>query len=477
MSKLTTREVSDPLELKLRDSPDEVKFKSGHFELEELMLGKLVHHLDKIEFTDVVTLADKYSTITLTQSLSDSNMVLIIGVGDGLRIFERLGEKGLQGEEFVKLKLYSPGRQSTDTIDLLFHVMYIESVTSNNENTGLYYNLVCVTKEKIISDLSSISRSFDKPESEVAKNIFNNEIIGSKTYKMLKQVNPSKGSPIWAPRSISVHESINLNVHSDPYIIPSLQPIDAIQWLAYRAIGPTYTSGSYYSFFETPRGFYFANIEEFVRGHSNLGAHFTYDPLAVTAPPFHSSYYRNIQWMSPMTMPSPSERMNDGTFTHTVTTVDYCKKRHIKNDFNMYDHQSNRRTKFAVTGNEFPVTESFFNTFATHPIDFMIVKNRATEQDMVEHVVAKTPAYKNLLSSYIMDIGVYGDTSINAGDVIHIDLPESGAYEQRMFSMYSGLWFVVSVKHIIDNGKMNTVLSIVKGSLEFTHDDDVVRSA
>ena len=50
MSKTTIREVSDPLELRLRDSPDGIKFKSGHFELEELMLGKLVSNAGKIEF-------------------------------------------------------------------------------------------------------------------------------------------------------------------------------------------------------------------------------------------------------------------------------------------------------------------------------------------------------------------------------------------------------------------------------------------
>ena len=84
MSKFSEREITDPVELDIEANPESL-FAVGHFELQELFLGKLVGQLDTIEFTDVVDLSKRYSTLTLTQSIADSNMTLIIGVSDATK--------------------------------------------------------------------------------------------------------------------------------------------------------------------------------------------------------------------------------------------------------------------------------------------------------------------------------------------------------------------------------------------------------
>lgn len=460
MSKFSEREITDPVELDIEANPESL-FAVGHFELQELFLGKLVGQLDTIEFTDVVDLSKRYSTLTLTQSIADSNMTLIIGVSDGVRMFERLGINGIQGEEFVKLKLKSPSREP---IDLLFHVSFVEPVDSSEQNIGQFFNIICVTKEKIISDLSTINKSFSSTESEAAKNIFNNAIIDSEPYKFFKQINPGAGNAFWGDRKIFVHPSSGIE---QSYIVPGLQPINAIQWLAHRSMGhPRKYPGSYYTFFENSKGFHFANIEQLIEENKSAGANFTYDPLAHQQQTHYARFYRNIQNISAMSMPSPAVRINNGTYRHTVRTVDYTKKRHSDQQFNMVDWHN----KFHKPGEVFHLTREFFNKFANiDPFEYIVVKNRETKNDNAPQTVGIELAFQDLLSSYAMTITVYGDTSLNAGDVIHIKLPESGAHEQRGYSIYSGLWFVGAVKHIIDNGKMNTSLSIVKASPEFFH--------
>ena len=88
-------------------------------------------------------------------------------------MLERLGPKGLQGEEFVTCKIQSPKRENKDEIiDLLFYVAYIGDVTIGDNNSGEAFDLICVTKEKLLSDLSIVNRHFKQTETEIVKNTY-----------------------------------------------------------------------------------------------------------------------------------------------------------------------------------------------------------------------------------------------------------------------------------------------------------------
>ena len=78
-------------------------------------------------------------------------------------------------------------------------------------------------------------------------------------------------------------------------------------------------------------------------------------------------------------------------------------------------------------------------------------------------------AYQDLLSTFTTTIVVYGDSNLNVGDVILIDLPETAAGEDKADSIYSGDWFVSAVTHSIDAERMNTTLEITKSGLKKIH--------
>ena len=75
--------------------------------------------------------------------------------------------------------------------------------------------------------------------------------------------------------------------------------------------------------------------------------------------------------------------------------------------------------------------------------------------------------YLNLISTYSTTATVYGDISLNAGDVITIDLPSATMEEdEKGLSMYKGYWFVSAVTHVFDHAQMNTNLSLQKSGIE-----------
>ena len=94
----------------------------------------------------------------------------------------------------------------------------------------------------------------------------------------------------------------------------------------------------------------------------------------------------------------------------------------------------------------------------------------STNPNFSEETIGKRLAYLNLISTYSTTATVYGDISLNAGDVITIDLPSATMEEdEKGLSMYKGYWFVSAVTHSIDAERMNTTLEITKSGLKKIH--------
>ena len=435
---------------------------AGAYNCSELLLGRLISDDTGASiFHEVVDLRIHTNSYSITQSLGDNNITLVIRVADSLRMLERLGPKGLQGEEFVKCKIQSPKRENKDEIiDLLFHVAYIGDISIGDNNSSEAFDLVCVTKEKLLSDLSIVNRHFKETETEIVKNIFSNTIKNSPKAKQLKAVNQFKDRTLFTttPPSVGIED----------IIIPGLNPMSAFDFLARRAFGGP-SLGSYFEFFENSKGFYFANIEQLINLNKGRGAVFNHNPAQHLAATHDSTYYRHIEVLGDIKMPSTANRLINGTLSHSVRKLDYIKKKHNDIKFNMKDSYDG----FEQTG-KFNLTDKFFDTFANEqPYEYTVLTDSTASEDHVEHIVGKRLAYMDMLNSYQLQIVVYGDTGLNVGDVISINLPEPGSHEEKSTdSLYSGFWFVTGVKHSFDASKMNTTLNLSKSGLNEPHTDN-----
>ena len=87
---------------------DNMLFNSGDYEV-TMDMGKLIDDdKDGIKFRGVVSLNDLYSNFSITQSIFDPYMTLTIHITNSKLVLERFGTKGLQGEEFVRIKFQTP---------------------------------------------------------------------------------------------------------------------------------------------------------------------------------------------------------------------------------------------------------------------------------------------------------------------------------------------------------------------------------
>ena len=127
-------------------------------------------------------------------------------------------------------------------------------------------------------------------------------------------------------------------------------------------------------------------------------------------------------------------------------------------------------------GKHFQMSSAFFDMFGAEPIETTIVidSTKGMFNENLPAIVSRRRSYMRLLNHYSMEISIHGDSSIVAGSVIQINLPEAGAAHNKLAgSMYSGNWYITRVEHIFDKMVFNTKLTVVKDGLDFKHGERV----
>ena len=445
--------------VKIETALDENKmlFNSGDFEV-TMDMGKLIDDdKDGVQFREMVSLNDLYSNFTMTQSVFEPHMTLSIHITESKLIFERFGTKGLQGEEFVKIKFNTPTKH---LIEDIFYVTGYSPIKKDSHELSSGLILQCVSKEKLINDQMTVNQSFEGTTSDIAKNIFNNFIIGSEKFKQMKV---AKG---WKEKPIVVDESIG----TQKFTIPGLTPFAALHFLAIRSFGGSEYPSSFFTFFEAEDAFYFKNIEDWNGSIRVQG--YTYDSELGTLPAHHKEFYNNIRFMSPLSMRNTMDGIHGGEFASKVTAIDFNKKSFTVNEFNLMKE----RDDFNLLGNEFPMSSAFFDMFGSDTVESTIVvdSTKGSFNENMPSILGRRKAYKQMLGHYTLAIVIHGDTSMVAGTVINIQLKEAGAPEKKQRgSMYSGNWYITRVEHIFDKMVFNTKLTVVKDGLDFKHGERV----
>ena len=455
------------------DKQGNISFSSGDFHVEEMTLGKLIDdNIDGVQFKDLVDLQDMWATFTLSQSMTAPFMTLNITISEHKRMFERLGTKGMQGEEFVMVNFKTPTRESIQDI---FYVSNIERVQSTTHKLGYTMVLRCVSKEKLISDLVTVNRAYEKTISETVKNIFNSDICRHEQYIALGSGNFS-GDGVqrkWKKPELYCDDTYGVQ----KFIVPGLSPFTAMKWLNKRAYGGPNYSGSVYRFFQNSTGYHFANLEKRIEngvkqdkrladtsGNSAVPT-FTFDNQIQEEPRMSVKHFRNIQTLSSLATPDTLRRVSDGTFSSNVRTIDIVRKSFYDSGYELDKEYSNLQKM----GNELNVSNEFIKRFGHSPREHLIFKDTLRENEDFEKVMGKKLSYSKFISSFGYNVTVYGDSNLNVGDVIKLDMRESGTTKTKDISMYAGYFLIVNLQHVIDRAKFNTVLTLVKESPDTTH--------
>ena len=198
-------------------------------------------------------LTERFAAIEITQSIFSPFMTMDVAIGASAGMVERFGTFGLQGEEFIFIDCYTPQRTR---LKMTFYVTNVE-VEHDELNQASSVLFTCVSKEKLINDISSINQSYIGTSSKIAEKVFNNKIANNTVSKKLK----GAASIVWDKPLIAVMDSYQ----EEDIIIPGKTPFAAIDMCARRAYGGAAVPSSFYTFYQTPYGFRFDSVEELIK--------------------------------------------------------------------------------------------------------------------------------------------------------------------------------------------------------------------
>lgn len=191
-----------------------------------------------------VDLYPQMTEMSIFEDIYNSTISGHIAVGDNI---DFLAKMPLSGFEFISLGIGKPGSEREIVLEKVFRVYKLESIEIKQSTTSIHsYLLHFCSEENLVSASRRISRSYrSKTSSEIIRDIIKKELRVSDR-KM-------KGS------------MIEDSVGKYDIIIPYLNPLSAISWIATRTTGGKTKNGkstsANFMFFENTFGYNFKSID------------------------------------------------------------------------------------------------------------------------------------------------------------------------------------------------------------------------
>ena len=391
----------------------------------------------------------------------------------------------LIGQEYLKLKIITPSlTEKENTIDYTENVLIINSLSNRSSagNNVQVYILTFTTSELVKNQRTRVRRSIEGTYSDIVKIMLQKELNCKKDI----YIEPTSGIK--------------------RFVSPNMHPFDVIKMAASQSISKLVSAPmvTNYIFYETTKGYHFRSLASlyaqgsvqdyttFVPGGSidyggiinierELGNILDYEVLS-----------GSNSLLNHTTGVYSSDLIVHNIFNKSVQKHSYGifenfkKESHInkfhgnvnKNDFPIYSHlaiENNGKTvqdfrsRILVT----PVSQNGV-TDAQHST--AKDTNPFTPNDSQNWLQPRISQMIQLEQGFLINILTHGNTVVNAGDVVRLNLPYNAAFKttenENSDRFFKGAFLVKRLRHDFDFGdkKHKTHMTLVKDSLEDTLD-------
>lgn len=382
------------------------------------------------------------------------------------------------GEEFLDLT-FKPHDQ--DEVKLRFFVYNVGDIMYNKSNKRKQYTLNFASEEHLVDSTTIVMKSYNAPHSDNVQNILKDYLFIDKSdspyrgklKKTVDKVQPTRGS-----------QSV---------IIPRLPPIQAAHFLARRSIAADkYNSGTYL-FFENFKGFNFCDIEYLIeKGIDKFNSFGKYtsqtdvhpllyrfeDPMVVSAREKNPTKreMNAIHHMHHKNFFDTIEKLKRGYLESDVIVYDYTKANLTPTRFrflNNPDKTNNIEIALGgADGKSYPPNSTTLMNFGTSTTDtdvkynrfFMIPKDTSKQDTYLDQIYPNRASYFTALAQNMFTIDTYGNTKVNAGDLIYVNIPS--AKDGSLNEFISGFYLVCTIRHVITQSFYHTKMDIYKNAFD-----------
>ena len=442
--------------------------KVGKYNLEELKI--ISYRQDKDEslpkFMDIIG-------ITLTMEITEdifnntiSGHVTVFDTQDIRTVFP------LTGLERLSLKFNTPGMPGYDMTEdngIPFHIYKVDSIAKDpNGDIGQFYRIYFCSPEMINNKINTVSKAYSGPIENAV-----NDLLRSKRYLNSKK-------PLFFENTAT----------NAKYVIPSLKPFSAINFLSSQCKSGKYNNAGYL-FYETSSGFHFRSLESLLAMGGAIGrpTRWNFQPQINMVNDGPKSEVKDIQRRMQAVIKYEFDKQTDilrsiseGLFANKVVVHDAFNKTIKTHEFN-YKDNFEKGYHLETDGAENDIYKTItpdaqLNDTGKRLYEFADSRKMVmTETSKVHNDFEFTPVnetlpkitsqkagYKNMNLSLL----VYGNTSIQAGDVINFTTPVMQPGEDKIPNPYtSGRYLIMALKHTmsVETGTHEMSLRCFKDSV------------
>jgi hypothetical protein len=390
-------------------------------------------------------------TMSITEDIFSNNMNGMITVYDTQDIRSIFPLTGL---ERLSLKLNTPGLPGLDyTHDngVPFQIYKVDSVRKDTSNDiGQFYNIYFCSPEMYNNQITTVSRAYAGPIEIAVKDIFRNK----------KYLNSKK--PIFV-------EDTKTNAK---YVIPSLKPFSAINFLSSQALSGKYNNAGYL-FYETSTGFHFRSLESMLAMGGSVArpTRWNFQSQITQVKDTKKDEVKDIQKRMQQVIRyefgkqvDALENIRSGLYANRLVVHDAFNKTITTHDFNYKDNYE-KGFHLESIGDEQDIDKHItpdtpLNDTGKGLYDFADSKKMVVTEtskvhndyeftpssDTIPKITSQKAGYRNMN----MTLLVYGNTLLNAGDIINFTVPVMQPGQSAIPNPYtSGRYLIMAIKHTI----------------------------
>ena len=442
--------------------------KVGKYNLSELSIISYRQDKDesKPKFIDIKGIM---LTMTLTEDIFNNSLsgaLTVYDTQDVRTIFP------LTGLERLSVKLNTPGLVGYDMTEengVPFQIYKVDSVRKDpNNDIGQFYKIYFCSPEMYNNQLTTVSRAYKGPVEDGVK-----DLVRSEKYlnsKKILYVEPTKTNA--------------------KYVIPSMKPFGAINFLGSQAISGKYNNAGY-RFFETSRGFHFRSLESMLAVNGSVARPTSFNfqsqiqNIKDTKKDEVKNIMRRMQGVIKYEFNKPVDTLTniiEGFYANKLVVHDAFNKTIKTHDFN-YKDNFEKGFHTETIGGETDISKMItpdtqLNDTGKSLYEFADSKKMVVTEtskvhndyefvptsDTLPQIVSQKAGYKNLNLSML----VYGNTSLNVGDIINFTAPIMAPGDKAIQNPYTnGRYVILAIKHVmsVESGTHEMILRCYKDSV------------
>jgi hypothetical protein len=391
-------------------------------------------------------------------------------MSDSQDLFNRIP---LSGFEFITITVGKPGSSREIIFDKIFRIYKmtggeVKAATTSNQTYMLHF----CSEENVISASRRISKSYrGKRTSDIVRDILVNQLAVSSKKLLSQNIESSAG----------LHD----------IIIPYMNPLAAITWLAARTLSSGQkSSGANFMFYENTQGYNFKSLETLFQQKTKAKYSYKAKNIDFVDDTSVSEIQDVIKYEFMNTFDILSG-INSGMFSSVLKGVDLTRLQvndsvmnyndffnnssHIekKNPY-QFQNEYEDRLKNKVYQNYYSLMR-MYPTNRNHDINSNISsKQPSIKQNLVENWLLQRVTQISQLNYFKLKLVIPGDTFISVGDVIEFNLPlvsVKNAGEANINPFYSGRYLITAIRHKMDFQSYEMIVEATRDCLSARYPD------